>query len=256
MKRLLAGLVLAPLVVFAAEPNAPASRAHPNNSVYTALLAKYVSKSGVDYASWTENAGDRGALAGYLASLQRVLPSQLDRFDALAYWINLYNAATLDLVLDHYPVKSIKDIGAPLSSPWKKEIATVEGKPLSLHQIENDVIRPTFLEPRVHFALNCASRSCPALRFEAYEGAVLDAQLDEQTSAFLANASTNYVDERGVLHLSQLFNWYASDFKKAKGSVPEFVAPYLPAFETLQGKDIPIQHEEYDWALNEAAMPR
>lgn len=256
MKRLIAGLLLAPLVAFAGDPDSPSGASRPDHSVYSTLLAKYVSPAGVDYARWSESAEDRGALAGYLATLQRVRPSTLERGDALAFWINLYNAATLNLVLDHYPLKSIKDVGGPLSSPWKKEVVSVEGKRLSLHQIENDLIRPSFLEPRIHFALNCAARSCPPLRAEAFEGASLEAQLQEQTSGFFANATTNFVDERGVLHLSKLFEWYSSDFREAKGSVVEFVAPYFPAIGASSGKEFPIQHEEYDWSLNEASKGR
>ncbi len=230
----------------------------PDHAVLTTLLAKYVSAGGVDYRGWSANAEDRGALRGYIAGLERAAPSRLERGEALAYWINLYNAVTLDLVLENYPLKSIKDVGAPLSSPWKQDLVTVEGKALSLDRIENDVIRPSFLEPRIHFALSCAARSCPPLRAEAYAAASLEAQLEEQTAHFLADATTNSLDEKGVLRLSKLFEWYEGDFREAKGSVVAFVTPYVPALRALgpEAKPPAVQFVEYDWALNEASKAR
>jgi hypothetical protein len=173
--------------------------------------------------------------------------------DALAYWIDVYNAVTLNLVLENYPLESIKDLGGVLSSPWKRKLIVVEERELSLDEIENSIIRPSFREPRIHFALNCAAKSCPPLRAEAYTGERLDEQLEEQTIAFLWNPAENGLDEKGRLALSRIFDWYRSDFEEAAGSVVEFVRPYLPA---LQGEDpaeaVPVRYREYDWSLNEA----
>jgi hypothetical protein len=229
----------------------------PDHSILDRLLREYVSEAGVDYRAWSENPEHRGALRGYLAAMEKAVPSRLERSDALAFWINVYNAATLNLVLDKYPVKSIKDVSGALSSPWKVKVATIEGNGLTLDQIENDVIRPSFLEPRVHFALNCAARSCPPLRAEAYSGETLDAQLEAQTVAFLSDGKSNFVDESGTLHLSKIFDWFKHDFEEAKGSVAEFVAPYIPSLAAAPGSKPPkIVHQDYDWSLNEAAKPQ
>ncbi len=253
MSRILATFTILALAV--AAPGLAADAA-PDHSVYDGLLRKYATPAGVDYRAWSENAADRAALRGSVKSLEKCAPSRMERSDALATWINLYNAATLDLILEHYPVKSIKDVGGALSSPWKQDIVKVEGKTLSLDEIENEVIRPSFLEPRIHFALNCAARSCPPLRAEAYRGASLEAQLEEQTVAFLADPKCNSIDEKGTLRLSKIFDWFESDFREAKGSVAEFVAPYFPALAASAAAPAPkIEYVEYDWALNEAARP-
>jgi hypothetical protein len=227
----------------------------PNHSTFDALLHRYAFPAGVDYRSWSQNKEDLAALRSYIASLEKQAPSQLERGEALAYWINLYNAATLNLVLEHYPVATIKDIGTALSSPWKKKVVTVEGKQLSLNEIENDIVRPSFLEPRIHFALNCAARSCPPLRPEAYAGAQLETQLEEQTIALVGDTKKNYVDEKGTLHLSKIFDWYASDFEEAKGSAVAFVKPYISALQAIAatGATPQVKFEDYDWSLNETA---
>jgi hypothetical protein len=229
----------------------------PDHSAYDALLHRYALPTGVDYRSWSRSKEDLATLRSYLASLERQAPSRLERSEALAYWINLYNAATLNLILEHYPIATIKDIGTALSSPWKKRLVTVEGKQLSLNEIENEIIRPSFLEPRIHFALNCAARSCPPLRTEAYVGMQLETQLEEQTIAFVGDAKMNYVDDKGLLHLSKIFDWYAKDFEEAKGSAVAFVRPYISALQayTATGKTPPVKFEDYDWSLNEAATP-
>lgn len=238
---------------FAFPPAAISSAPAADHSVFDTLLKRYVRGSSVDYKSWSENAQDWGALRGYIGALEGAQPSQMERSDALAFWINLYNATTLNLILDNYPVKSIKDIGGALSSPWKKELVAVEGKKLTLNQIENDIIRPSFLEPRIHFALNCAAKSCPPLRAGAFAGPDLEGQLEEQTRTFLGEAGTNYVGPKGELHLSKIFEWYGDDFKEAKGSVVDFVAPYFPALAARapNSKDPAVTFGDYNWKLNE-----
>jgi len=227
----------------------------PDHSAFDGLLHRYVVATGVDYRTWSQNKEDRAALRNYLAMLEQQSPSRMERSEALAYWINLYNAATLNLVLEHYPVASIKDIGTALSSPWKKKVVTVEGKQLSLNEIENDIVRPSFLEPRIHFALNCAARSCPPLRNGVFVGAQLETELEEQTVAFVGDTKKNYVDDKGTLHLSKLFDWYAKDFEESKGSAVAFAKPYITALQALATTGItpPVKFEDYDWSLNEAA---
>jgi hypothetical protein len=227
--------------------------ARVDHSAFDALLAKYVDGDGVRYAEWHGSAPDRERLDEYLDVLAAAEPSRLTRYQRLAFWINAYNALTLDLVLDHYPVKSIKDI----DSPWKRKLVTVEGRELSLDEIENEIIRPGWKEPLVHFALHCAAVSCPPLRVGAYdaasqEGGELHAQLEQQAKAFLADSTTNFVDAKGKLHLSKIFDWYRKDFEGRTASLVDWLRPYLPALEGRAAKDVKIDFADYDWALNEA----
>ena len=229
-----------------------------DHAAYDALLHKYVTPAGVRYAAWHADAADRAALAAYLERMQGVAVSQLPdspagRAEGLAYWLNLYNAATLHLVLEGYPLGSIKDLGSVLKSPWEKDVVAVEGRKLTLNAIENDIVRKEFPEPRIHFALNCAAKSCPPLRAEAYLGERLDAQLADQTRRFLADGTTNGLRPDGTLQLSRIFEWYGKDFEVAAGSVVAFVRPYLPALAALPAGAKPkVKFVDYDWALNEA----
>jgi len=223
---------------------------------FDALLKKYARPDGVDYNAWTMNEKDHRALDRYVRTLESVPISDLGEDAAahdaaLAYWINLYNAATLRLVLEDYPVDSIKDLGGFLSSPWDRKLVTVEGTELTLNDIENRIIRAKFDEPRIHFALNCASRSCPPLRAGAFTGADLDTQLEEQARAFLSDRELNRV-EGDHLRLSKIFDWYGGDFEKAAGSVPAFVRPYLKAAGEDPGADAKVKYFDYDWSLNDA----
>lgn len=245
---LLTAALLAPPVSLA-DGDTPSKRGF-DHTAFDRLLAKYVAGDGVRYRAWSANAADRKELDDYVARLAAGHPSELPRPDALAFWLDAYNALTLRLVLDHYPVKSIKDIG----SPWKQKLITVEGRELSLNEIESDVIRKQWHEPRIHFALNCASVSCPPLRAGAYTGAGLDTQLEEQTRAFLADSDTNYLDAKGKLHLSKIFGWYREDFEGEDGTLVDWLRPYFPALERTEGgKDPKIDIAGYDWSLNEAA---
>jgi len=255
MRKIARHLVLAGVLFAAADRSEASDPAISDHSAYDALLRQYALPSGVDYRSWSESKADLAQLRTYLVSLERQAPSRLERSEALAYWINLYNAATLNLVLEHYPTASIKDIGTALSSPWKKKIVTVEGKHLSLNEIENDIMRPSFLEPRIHFALNCAARSCPSLRHEAYVGPELERQLEEQTMSFVGDPKKNYLDDKGMLHLSKLFDWYEKDFQESKGSVVAFVKPYIVALQAygVTGATPSVKYIDYDWSLNEAS---
>jgi hypothetical protein len=219
-----------------------------DHSPFTTLLAKYVVEDGVRYAAWQTDAADREALSAYVAALAAAKPSELTRYQRLAFWINAYNALTLDMLLEHYPVKSIRDI----DSAWKRKVTTVEGRELSLDEIEHDIIRKEWKEPRVHFALNCAAASCPPLRPEAYDGPRLHEQLEEQTRAFLADAMENRGDEKGRLRLSRIFDWYREDFEQEKVSLFHWLRPYLAGLEGRDSADVRIHFEDYDWRLNES----
>jgi len=248
--RVLIALLLAAALPPAAVANgtSPAKRGF-DHSAFDRLLREYVAPDGVRYHAWAASETDRKALDDYVARLAAGRPSELPGLDALAFWIDAYNALTLQLILDHYPVKSIKDIG----SPWKKKLITVEDRELSLDEIENDVLRKQWHDPRIHFALNCASVSCPPLRAGAFTGAGLDAQLEEQARAFLSDSAVNRLDAAdGKLHLSKIFQWYREDFEGEGRSLVDWLRPYLPALGPPGSKDPKIDFAGYDWDLNEA----
>jgi hypothetical protein len=213
----------------------------PDHTVWSAELKKYVSADGkVNYKSWAEN---QDALDGYLSQLAGTQPlSNWSTNVQLAYWINVYNAYTVKLVLQHYPVQSIKDIHQ--GNPWDTAWINLGGKTYSLNQIENEFIRQRFRDPRIHFALNCTARSCPPLLNEAYDPARLDAQLTSRTKSFITDQHHNQTGTSAV-RLSKLFIWYKDDFKP---DVISFLNTYLT---TPISTDAVIEYLEYDWSLNE-----
>jgi hypothetical protein len=218
------------------------------------MLARYVKSAGVNY---TGLKSDRVALASYLDTLAVVTEPEFNRFtkeQQVAMLINLYNAATLQLVIDHYPVKSIKDIATSSGGPWKQPIVRLLGKSRSLDYLENDVLRPKFGDPRVHFAINCASVGCPALRADAFQASTLNQQLDEQTRGFLKDSTKNRIDAKNkILYLSPIFEWYKSDFASKSGTVEKFMANYISASDraVLENGGLTIKYTDYSWALNQ-----
>jgi hypothetical protein len=231
--------------------------APPDHGPWDRILAQYVSLGAddiarFDYAAVTE--ADRAALEAYLGALTATAPTTLARDDQLAYWINLYNALTIRVVLDHYPVASIRRIkfGRLLVlGPWGEELIEVEGSMLSLDNIEHDIIRPIFADPRIHYGVNCASLGCPDLRTEAYEGARIDEQLDEAARAFVNHPRGARV-ANGRLHVSSIYHWFQEDFGGNDAGVIEHLLqhaePNLAA--ALEGVDRIARHS-YDWDLNE-----
>jgi len=164
--------------------------------------------------------------------------------EKLAFYINAYNILALKTVLDHWPVASIKDVGNLLSPVWGKTAGVIGQKEVSLDAIENEILRP-LADPRIHFAIVCASVSCPDLRTEPYTAEKLNAQLDEQVSLFLKNPKKGLVDDGKVIHVSKIFDWFDQDFKVA-GGVDAFIRRHRKSLPELPIKaDIP-----YDWAVN------
>ena len=211
-----------------------------DHSVWNNLLQKHVSKNGmVDYKGFKS---DRAKLDNYLKMLSSQEPTKdWSNNELLAYYINLYNAYTVDLILRNYPVKSIKDI----SSPWTKEFIKVGDTEISLGGIENSILRK-MNEPRIHFAINCASISCPKLLNEAYTAAKMEEQLERVTRDFI-NSDKNEISENSA-KLSSIFDWYKKDFKE-DGSVIDYINKYS---ETRIKSGAAISYKEYDWNLNEA----
>lgn len=214
------------------------------------LLKKHVDKQGkVNYKGFIN---DSTELIGYLRLLSNNIPNTnwTDQ-QQLAYWINLYNAYTIKLILDHYPIKSIKDIGSFIqipfvNTPWQIEFIPLGDEYYDLDNIEHDIIRKNFNEPRIHFALVCAANSCPNLRNEAYQGNRLEAQLTDQTTSFLVNTSKNLITKE-QLKLSKIFRWYKQDFTRSM-QLNEYIKQYTTI---IIGDTVEIDYMDYDWSLNE-----
>ncbi len=227
---------------------AVASAFDHTHSTWNDLLGKHVQTQGVDYTSFQK---DQSELKGYLKELADVSRKDFNSWngsDQLSYLINLYNAATVDLVLDHYPIKSFKDEIGGKEGPWKLSFVKALGKTYTLDQIEHELIRKYYAEPRIHFAVNCASDGCPPLRDEAFTGDKLEKQLAEQTQAFLAKKDANRL-EGSTLYLSPIFDWFKEDFIKKSGSVEAFVAPYFPQEKIKKGSTT-VKYTDYGWDLN------
>lgn len=221
----------------------------PDHDVWSVFLKEYVQKGHVDYKRLHDNSGQ---LNNYLTLLESQPPSaDWTTSDRLAYWINAYNAYTIKLILDNYPVQSIKDIGDKVQIPlinstWDIKFINIGGEKLSLNDIEHRILRQEFNEPRIHFAIVCASKSCPSLRSEAYLPGTIDEQLEEQTVAFINDASKNDLAEDN-LEISKIFDWFNGDFTK-EGNLIDFINSYS---QTSINPDATIRYLDYDWSLND-----
>ncbi len=238
--------------------------AHGDHSVFDGLLAKHVKpidgSSQVDYDGF---AADRSILKTYIASLAKVSRPEFDAWPLdhqLAFLINAYNANTIELILTRYPdIKSIRNI----KSPWKQKFVSLFGDKVSLDNIEHDMIRGSdrYNDPRIHFAVNCASIGCPPLLNAAFVGEKLEKQLEDSTRKFLNDQSRNYWDG-DVLYVSNIFKWYRKDFGKGwRGAqnLSHFLSLYPEALNlndaqqsALRNGRVRIKHTSYDWKLNKA----
>lgn len=212
---------------------------------YNRLLGKYVTPAGVRYAEWKSNAADMQAIDAVVNGIANEHAAS-NRSAQLAFYINAYNAWILHEALGKYPTNSVKDT---LFTFFTGKRIKVAGEQMSFNHLEKDVIRPKFGEPRVHFALNCASRSCPPLQNEAFEGGKLDAQLERIAKAFVnTDRGVAYDAASKTARLSKIFDWYKDDFAKDGGAVA-FInkrrSTPIPA-------DAKITYQDYDWGLNEA----
>lgn len=210
-----------------------------DHSVFNELLSTYVSSKGVvDYLGFQKQ---EAKLDDYLAWLGTNVPaSSVKRNERLAYWINAYNAYTIKLILKNYPLKSITDLHG--GKPWDVKWIDLGGKTYSLNNIENDIIRPEFNEPRIHFAVNCAAQSCPPLANKAFTASNLESLLEKQTVAFVNNKKYNQLSRESVV-VSKIFDWYGKDF----GDIASYISKY--AMESVK-KEANVSYNEYDWSLN------
>jgi Protein of unknown function, DUF547 len=210
----------------------------------------------VDYKAF--KAKGHKDLKGYVAMLQATDPSKLDKPEQFAFWSNLYNARTVDIVLDKYPIKSIKDIslGGGLKAlvgggPWQANTIKVSGVDLSLDDVEHKILRAVFKDPRVHYALNCASYGCPNLQAGAFTGAALNAQLDAGAKAFI-NHPRGIEVTNGTIKASNIYSWFEADFGGSAVKVLEHVRNYAePALKQRLDGATKIQTYDYIWTLND-----
>jgi len=209
-----------------------------DHSQWNALLKEYVDDNGhVDYKGFIE---DRNLLEGYLDLLSKRVPTKdWPVQELLAYYINLYNAHTVALIVRNYPLKSIKDI----DGPWTTDFVKIGDQQLSLGALEHSILRK-MNEPRIHFAINCASASCPKLFNQAYTPEKLEEQLEAAAFGFI-NSDDNTITQ-DELNLSRIFKWYKSDF--SDGELSSYINPFT---EIEIGSEAAIDYKEYDWSLNE-----
>jgi hypothetical protein len=230
---------------------------------FDALLARFVRAAAdgvtrVDYAAWKVSLADRARLRHYIEALAALDPGRLSRDEQFAYWANLYNALTLDVVLDAYPVGSIRQIKPTLLSigPWKKQIVRVLGVDLSLDAIEQDILRKGWRDPRVHYAVNCASISCPNLPLRAWRGPGLSQALDAAARAYV-NHPRGVRFEGDSLVVSSIYRWYAADFGGSDAAVIAHLRGFAAApLRARLDAAHRIARDDYDWSLNAAPVRR
>ena len=230
-----------------------------DHSGWNMFLGKYVlqGEDGVNrvrYSSVSDT--DRQQLRNYIAALEQIPIRRYSSEQQLAYWINLYNAATIDVVLQHYPVSSIRDIdissGFLADGPWKKKLLSIEGEPVSLNDIEHRILRPLWRDPRLHYALNCASIGCPNLSDNAYHADTIDTQLDQAATTYI-NQPRGVSFNNGKLYISSIYSWFRADFGESDAAVIDHLRLYaLAPLKDALADSGRIAGYRYDWSLNDA----
>jgi len=211
---------------------------HVAHGDFEAILQKHVKNGLVNYAGIKAD----GKLEGYLDYLASHTPSETDKSKAaLAFWMNAYNAYTIKLITDNYPLESIMDLDG--GKVWDRKWIKMGGKTYSLNNIEHDIIRPVFNEPRIHFAVVCAAKSCPPLDNKAFFAKTVDAHLERLTKSFINNPKFNQLTEKKAT-VTPIFDWYGKDFGSVKEYVRKYAAIDLP-------EKFKLGFTNYDWSLNE-----
>ena len=238
----------------------PQSRASVDHSAWDAFLKAYLrpwpdGTTRVAYATVTPD--DRAGLAAYLERLAKGPVSALARAEQFAYWVNLYNALTVKTVLDAYPVRSIRDVtlthGLFADGPWDAKLISVEGEAVTLNDIEHRILRPIWRDPRVHYAVNCASISCPNLAPEAFTQANTEASLDAAAHAYINHPRGVEADpRRGGLVVSKIYTWFAEDFGGEAGVIPHLLRYAEPELAARIRAAPKLVDDRYDWTLNDA----
>ena len=231
-----------------------------SHEAWTQVLQKYVKDGRVNYKQLNHETDTFNIYLSQLSAVKSDELSQWSREQKLAYWINAYNAYTIKAIIDHYPVKSIKKI----PGVWKKLKFRAGGEKLTLDEIEHEKLRAELKEPRIHFAVNCASLGCPVLSDEAYRADRLDTQFEKSVKAMLNNKDQFRIDrDNKRIYLSKILEWFRDDFQAfkdvhsyGKNNGPlSFLLQYLPETEQnyIRAKKLRIKWLDYDWSLNEAS---
>ena len=254
---LLLGLLL-PLIAHAApkadywamwDAHAPDSQATFTHHSWQVLLDKYLQSKGqhtlFNYAAVTDD--DKVTLNRYIGMLTARDPRTLTKDEQYAYWVNLYNAATVKLIIEDYPVSSITKLGGLFSfGPWDDDVVSVAGETLTLNDIEHRILRPLWQDPRTHYAVNCASLGCPNLQPQAFQADTLDTQLEQAAYAFI-NSDKGVAKQGDRWVLSSIYDWFQADFGGSKQAVIAHINQYR---DTALPKDARIDYD-YDWKLNQ-----
>lgn len=233
------------LVLF---PSTAAAMDRVDNSIYARLLGRHLKKNRVDYDGFKR---EEALLDRYLSILSATDVDRLSHNARFAFYINAYNAFTIKLILTKYPgINSIKEIGSFFSNPWSKKFISLDGQTISLDTIEHEFLRPVFKDPRIHFAINCASKGCPPLLNQPYEGQTLEVQLNTVTRAFINDPKRTFLKDN-TLFVSKLFKWFEEDFNDAPLL---FIRQYANAeFKRELDRAAPqikLSYLYYDWTLN------
>ncbi len=241
------------------ERHDPASTQQVDHEAWDAFLTSYLvtnHPSGVNMVRYADvTPADRTALQGYLKQLQDTPVSRLNRDEQMAYWINFYNALTVEVILEHYPVSSIRRInispGFFTRGPWDAPLVEVEGESLTLNDMEHRILRPIWQDPRIHYAVNCASMGCPNLQPRAFTAENLGPMLEKAAREFINHPRGVHFDGKR-LRLSSIFNWFSQDFGQTQEQLLKHLARYAdePLAGELRGYSGRISYD-YDWAVNE-----
>lgn len=264
----LTGTIAAAMVGAAALPRAAHAQAVGGDPTaeFSALLTNYVSEhvdgvNRVNYAGWKASTSDMGRLNTVVAGLARMSPSGMARAEAIAYWANLYNAITLQVVLSRYPVASIRDIrseGVLLDpqaylGPWRSKRVTVERRRYSLDDIEHQTLRPLARDPRIHYSVNCASIGCPNIQRTAWRAETLEPDLDRAARGYVNHPRAVTVLADGSLRVSSIYEWFKEDFGGNDAGVIAHLRRYAePALTQRLRSTTRVSANAYDWALNQS----
>lgn len=235
----------------------PASTSSISHGPWQVFLGKYVTAypDGINRIPYGQvTAAHKKMLEDYIGRLESIAISAHNRDEQRAYWINLYNALTVKVVLDHYPVRSIRAIRPGLFSigPWRQELIVVEGEKLSLDDIEHRILRPIWRDPRLHYALNCTALSCPNLQPEVFTASNADALLTRAAREYINSPRAAEI-KNGELIVSSVYRWYEEDFGNSDQAVIRHLLKYAdPALATQLNQISRIVDDRYDWALNDA----
>ncbi len=234
----------------------------PDYKAWGELLAKHYDPArGMNYKGLKDQ--DKKTLDELRRQMATVDVQSLSRPDQFAYWINLYNISVVGIVVDNYPVESIRDLSTdPIIriNIFKKELVDTKRGKLSLNDIENEKIREGFKDPRIHFAINCAAKSCPPIRPEPYVGSQITQQLEDQTRKFLNGPNGVRLEKKGgvlVIHTTKVMDWFAADFDKWGGGQVELIIRYVTAEKRQQieaaANQVKLEFDDYSWKLNDVS---